>query len=505
MMGHRSGPARRRLVPGLLALWTVLLPGPAHAASAGLARALEDALAATRAPGALWGVAVANLADGSTVFATNAHRLFIPASNTKLFTAACALDRLGPDWTAPTRFLSDGLPDGDGVLRGDLIIAGGGDPGFGGRSIGEPSADFQRLVTAIRDAGVRRVDGDLVVAEGWFEAGPYGSGWGWDDIPEGYGAAVSAAVAYRNAAWVRITPGADPGTPAGMTALPWNGVFQLAGGVGTGTSGIPPRVRLARLPGSVVLHVSGQIAVDGAPYIERMAVPDPGRWFGECLADALRRSGIPVSGQVRAVPDVPAATELGRVRSAPLSEMAGWCLKPSDNLLAQLLLLQVGRDVRENPRAGDRTGGGDDESRGAQAVEAFLAGMGIGPESFVIEEGSGLSRKNLATPDATVRLLRHMDAHPAGAAWRAALPVGGVDGTLASRFSGPSTRGRVSAKTGTLRYVNALSGYVTTAGGERLAFAILVNGYRSADPAASGRAEIDRIVGILADWGGTPR
>ena len=83
--------------------------------------------------------------------------------------------------------------------------------------------------------------------------------------------------------------------------------------------------------------------------------------------------------------------------------------------------------------------------------------------------------------------------------------MGGVDGTLAARFSGPSTRGRVLAKTGTLRYVNALSGYVTTAGGERLAFAILVNGYRSADPSASGRAEIDRLVGILADWGGAPR
>jgi D-alanyl-D-alanine carboxypeptidase/D-alanyl-D-alanine-endopeptidase (penicillin-binding protein 4) len=185
-----------------------------------------------------------------------------------------------------------------------------------------------------------------------------------------------------------------------------------------------------------------------------------------------------------------------------MSELASLCLKPSDNLIAHQLWLHVGADVRRRPRNGEAPGRGDDSERASAALGRFLAGLGISANEVTLEEGSGLSRKNLVTPSATVRLLRSMVNHPAGAAYRAALPVGGVDGTLKGRFTQPGLRGNVVAKTGTLRHVNALGGYLTTAGGQPLAFAIYVNGFQSADPSASGRAEMDRMVELLARFAG---
>jgi D-alanyl-D-alanine carboxypeptidase/D-alanyl-D-alanine-endopeptidase (penicillin-binding protein 4) len=132
----------------------------------------------------------------------------------------------------------------------------------------------------------------------------------------------------------------------------------------------------------------------------------------------------------------------------------------------------------------------------------FAAGFGVGAESLVIEEGSGLSRKNLMTPEATVRLLRHMAGQPGGRAYLEAMPVGGVDGTLWSRFTRGPLKGVIRAKTGTLRHVNALAGQLTTSGGARLVFAIYVNGYQSAEAGASGRVELDRLVELLGRYAG---
>jgi D-alanyl-D-alanine carboxypeptidase/D-alanyl-D-alanine-endopeptidase (penicillin-binding protein 4) len=241
----------------------------------------------------------------------------------------------------------------------------------------------------------------------------------------------------------------------------------------------------------------------GGVHIERMAVPDGTEWFARALRECLIRGGIPVSGVAGvADPSEELPPMLATVPSLPLSEIAALCLKPSNNLIAHQLWLQVGADLRRHPRPGDRVHVGDDAERASGALERYAKNFGVGGNELVMEEGSGLSRKNLVTPGATVRLLRYIPSQPAGGAFRAALPIGGVDGTLRSRFSEAPLKGNVMAKTGTLRHVNALAGYLTTAGGQSLAFAIYVNGFQSADAPGGGRAEIDRLVDRLARFAG---
>jgi D-alanyl-D-alanine carboxypeptidase/D-alanyl-D-alanine-endopeptidase (penicillin-binding protein 4) len=142
------------------------------------------------------------------------------------------------------------------------------------------------------------------------------------------------------------------------------------------------------------------------------------------------------------------------------------------------------------------------EDSGLRALRTFLGTAGIGAQEVVFEEGSGLSRKNLVTPAALVQLLVHMNRHPARAAWLEALPVGGVEGTLKRRFASAEMKGRVHAKTGTLRHVSALSGYVDTKGGETVAFSVVVNGYVPAKTGATPTSETDRLVELLAGFTG---
>ena len=184
--------------------------------------------------------------------------------------------------------------------------------------------------------------------------------------------------------------------------------------------------------------------------------------------------------------------EIAFTESRPMSELVEKMMKPSQNLYAQLLLLQVGA---RTAKPGQTT-----EDAGLAEMQKFLAEAGVKRGSVLLEEGSGLSRGCLLMPEATVQLLRHMDKHPAAAAYRAALPIAGVDGTLKARFAGTSAARNILAKTGSLRYVSSLSGHVTTAAKERLVFSFMLNAYTGT--AVSGREVIDELAVLLANFSG---
>jgi serine-type D-Ala-D-Ala carboxypeptidase/endopeptidase (penicillin-binding protein 4) len=468
---------------------------------AGLQSVLARAVSGTRAPGASWGVQVVSLKTGAVWFETNATRLFVPASNSKLFTVALALDRFGVDHRFQTALRAVSKPGPDGVLAGDLWVEGGGDPSPGG-GVAELSA-LSAFRESLAQVGVRSIQGGLRLRGGWFDTPPYGAGWNWDDLPEGYGAPVGPFVFGDNAVRVVFRAGARPGDAVRVGTEPLGDVFNIVSRVKTGPTNRESRVVLRRLPGSRRLEASGEVRAGGT-YVERMAVPDGDLWFGRALREALMSGGIPVAGGMDVLLDgeVP-TTVLATVPSLPMSELAALCLKPSNNLLAHQLWLHVGADVRRRPRAGEKASAGDDGDRAAAAMARFAAGFGVTGDELVMEEGSGLSRKNLVTPRATTRLVRHMAANAAvGSVYRAALPVGGVDGTLRNRFKEAPLKGNVVAKTGTLRHVNALAGHLTTAGGQPVVFAIYVNGFQSADATASGRVEMDRMVEALARFAG---
>jgi len=465
-----------------------------------LQSALTAAVEGSKAPGGSWGIQVVSLKTGAVWYATNSSRLFVPASNSKLFSVALALDRFGTGHVFTTTLRAAAAPDAEGRLNGDLWIDPGGDPAPGG-GVGE-LAGLDSYVSALSKAGVRSIGGGVRIQEGLFDADAFGSGWNWDDLAEAYGAAVGPVVFGGNTARVVVRGGARAGEAPQVRIEPVDGIFDLEVSVVTVSTNRPARVQLRRMPGSRRMEVRGEIQA-GATYGERMSVPEPTEWFARVLRESLVRGKIPVKGDfVRTGSRMPATVVLARVDSRPLAELAALCLKPSDNLIAHQLWLQVGADVRLRPRNGEAPGRGDDSEAASAALGRFLAGLGISGNEATLEEGSGLSRKNLVTPSATVRLLRSMARHPAGAVYRAALPVGGVDGTLRTRFTEPGLRGNVVAKTGTLRHVHALGGYLTTAGGQPLAFALYVNGFQSADPAASGRLEMDRMVESLARFAG---
>jgi len=212
-----------------------------------------------------------------------------------------------------------------------------------------------------------------------------------------------------------------------------------------------------------------------------------------------------VDGKVRTVngfnspsnpSDLSQPVELGSVNSLPLRDLAREVQKPSQNLYTDLILAHLGAlaAMTDTP--------GSSEDAGIRELEKFLAKAGVPPGDVRFEEGSGLSRNNLATPNATIALLQFMNHHAEAEAYRNALPIAGVDGTLRNRMKKTFAAGNVRAKTGTLRWANSLSGHVTTAAGERLIFCIMLNRYVAPDAETSGRAAIDRIAVLLAEFAG---
>jgi D-alanyl-D-alanine carboxypeptidase/D-alanyl-D-alanine-endopeptidase (penicillin-binding protein 4) len=237
---------------------------------------------------------------------------------------------------------------------------------------------------------------------------------------------------------------------------------------------------------SDTIELSGTIAA-GDTYTGRIAMSRPALLMAYLLRSALAQQGVTITGKTRMVPAPtasttrvlePAATglvEVANFQSHPLSLISAHTLKPSQNLYTEMLLRALGRVA--GPMTASAATTRTSEAAGLEVVKAFLKDAGVNPSSLVLADGSGLSRGDMITADATVQLLAHMRRHRYAIAFREALPVGGIDGTLRNRFKGTPAENNLRAKTGTLSTASSLSGYVTTAVGEELIFSIIVNNY----------------------------
>ncbi len=479
----------------LLGLWTgVCLIAAAPADT--LRQTLSDALASGKGTNVSWG-ALAVTGRGTVVFATNEGRLFIPASNTKLYTGALALDRFGAGQVLRTPIHAAARPDAEGVLRSDLWVVGQGDPTFGANPTNTSYIDpLGPLADRLHGLGIRAVEGDLVLCDAALRTAPYGRGWDPEDFLEWYGAPVSAFVVNDNTFRVVATPAEAVAMPALFRVEPDLPSLHIDWRVTTSTNR-NHAVSYTRTPGSAGMRFTGRIPLGSKPWTPELAVADPARHFGEALRDALGRRGVEFTGNTRVVHvtnGLP-ALELMSWTSEPLAVRLSRCMKPSQNLHAQLLLAQVGADAAR--LSGDATN--DVAVLGLQPMRGLLAKAGIPEGAVRLEEGSGLSRSNAVTPAATVQLLRLFRNHPQREAWMASMPVGGVDGTLRNRFRKGPAAGNVRAKTGGLRGVAALAGQVTTAAGEEVLFAIYAN---EAPNDSEARARIDRWVELIAAHAG---
>ncbi len=422
-----------------------------------VARILEDP-ALTRAH---VGLVVQVAETGEILLDVQGDKLFVPASNTKIVTAAVALDVLGPGYRWNTELVADGRLE-DGVLEGDLWIVGGGDPWLSmDEVVGWPSL--------LARAGIRRITGDVIGDDRRFAGPQWGEGWYWHEIYAAWGAGISALQLHPNTVRARLIPGPEVGDPARFELRRDGPGIPLEADVRTGAPGSEVRLHYERPPEGGDIRLIGWIpAGDTVPL--HLASHHPTLYLLDHLERAMAGTGIAVDGAYRRTRgeetySTPAWSY--SVASDSLGSAIAEMLKPSDNQMAETILRTVGFEA----------GGEGSTGAGLDVSRDVLAAWGIEPGAMSLADGSGLSRYNRMAPSAMARLLRTMWRHPEHDVFLAGLPVAAVDGTLRSRLSGTPAEENVRAKTGSLAAARALSGYLTDGAGETLVFSLMLNDY----------------------------
>lgn len=427
---------------------------------------------------------VDSLRDGRTLYRRNADKLVIPASNLKLITMAVAADRLGWDYRFETTLETTGTVD-HGVLRGDLVVVGGGDPSIVATDQQE-AALFDEWADALRAAGIDTIDGRLIGDDDAFDDETLGAGWAWDYLSAGYAAPSSALSYNENVAVVRVAPAATAGAAARVDVGPIGQPFDVRASVTTTAAATPAAVVVSQSADRRRLDITGRVPLGGGAVIRTAAVVNPTRYFTEALRLTLAMRGIDVRGGAWDIDDLAQPispgprTVVARHRSQPLSALIGYAMKVSRNFYGEMILKAIGRSAAGTGSAET----GRDVARTVLDRWALQATDGL-----VMYDGSGLSRYDYATADLLTGVLTHVyEDEGLRGPFLAALPVGGRDGTLQGRMHAPALEGRVQAKTGTIANVRALSGYLDTDSGDRLAFSMVANHFTAA------AAEIDAIM-----------
>ncbi len=458
--------------------------------------AVNAQVAAARRVASALGVHVLDLSSGEQVYSFHPGVRRILASNTKLVTSAAALDRLGPGFFLETEVLVRGRVAG-GVLEGDLAVVGGGDPSLSGRDyLGDVYGPFREWAAALRQLGVRRLAGDLVLVHGLFDAEHVHPDWPRDQLTRWYEAPVAALAFNDSCVRVRVRPGPRPGAPAAVEVEPALELFELASSALTTGARRHQGLAVGReeTPAEAwTLTVGGRIHRSAEPYGQWVAVADPVAYFGAALRAALAEEGIEVAGRLVPVAALPPAAggpwrRVATHRTGLLTVLEV-VNKRSQNLYAESVLKLLGA----------RLCGEGSWAAGRRVAEEFLTEAGLAPGAYRLADGSGMSRGNRFTPEQVTRLLRHMFEHRWGEEYLRTLPYSGERFLRWSkRLAQPPYRGNVLAKTGYLAGVSTLSGYAKARSGALYAFSILMNGIRTDSEA---RAAQDRIVKAVIDHG----
>jgi serine-type D-Ala-D-Ala carboxypeptidase/endopeptidase (penicillin-binding protein 4) len=480
---------------------------------------IDDILTQPDVARGMWGIEVVSLESGKTLYTRNADKLFTPASNTKLFTTSAALALVGADYKFHTTLETGAAIDKYGRLSGDLYLVGRGDPNLSGRTLPynlrterklPPVQVLSELADQLVQKGVHYVDGDVIGDDSYYAFERYGEGWTQDDLVWEWGAPVSALTINDNVLFVSILPADRPGERAFLTMTPYADYYRIDNRVMTTPPGTAPRkIFIEREPGANQITLWGNIPVDDPGAHEALAIEDPATFAAQLFRSMLEQRGIVVYGRSK-----PKHTELAKLSTITVTAVAsagGGEERVPSSLLPQPLVLaqhdsqpllqdiKVINKVSQNLHAelmlrllGHEKGTAGTIESGLEVLHSYLAQAGIQNDEYVFYDGSGLSRQNLVTPHAVVKLLRYVHQQPWGSSFQDTLPVAGIDGSLAERFHNSPAQGRVQGKTGSLGHVNALSGFATTDTGEHVVFSILCNNHNLASKRALDT--IDQIV-----------
>ncbi len=425
------------------------------------------ALLSSRTRVGTWGAMVVSLTRGDTLFANQADRALVPASTMKLFTSAVAFDRLGPEHLFSTDVLRDGPLEAGGVVRGNLVLRGDGDPSMTPRFVrGGPDASMQLLAQLTAGAGITRVTGDLIADASAFETRRIPDGWLRRYAGAGYAAPFGALSLNENILVVGVSPNGPGGEPAvtlepamrGMTIV---NTARVVAGSGARLS--------IRLLGDDHIQVSGTVGARGGLRRYQLVVGDPALFTVGAFRAALEARGIRVDGDIKLGRAPATAVVMARLPSPPLARIISAMNRESINHFAELLW-------RDAARGADRSAVGSADNASATLRDFLVSKVGTTADAVTATDGSGLSVLDRVTPRALVQLLSHAHQAPWGSAFHASLPVAGESELLRNRMRQTPARGNLHAKTGTTNDVVGLSGYVTAENGEILAFAFLYNG-----------------------------
>ncbi|NDJ25422.1 D-alanyl-D-alanine carboxypeptidase/D-alanyl-D-alanine-endopeptidase [Nostoc sp. B(2019)] len=421
---------------------------------------------------ARWGILVQPLATAQTLYNRDAQKYFTPASNAKLLTTAAALQQLGVNF----RFRTSIYDNGNGVLR----VVGRGDPSLN-------DTQLQDLAKQLKQKGIIQIK-QLIADDSYIQGDIVNPTWQWEDLQSDYGAPVSSFILNQNLFSLKLVPQ----TVGKVSQVVWADIneakqWRTINQSITVEKNQPTNINFTRDLSGTVLRIQGQLTANSEPYLLNLPIVDPNYYFLRRFRNTLATEKITL-GQTFVLTGGANKQEIAAVESPPLSELLLETNVNSNNLYAEALLRALA--VRK-PRVQNQTSA----DVGLEVVKASLTQLGVDPANYILVDGSGLSRRDLATPEAFVQTLRGIARTPASFVYRASLPVAGKSGTLKNRFRNTSAEGIVQAKTGTMTGVVSLSGYVNALRYEPLVFSIIVN--QSEQPATVVRQAIDEIVVLL--------
>jgi D-alanyl-D-alanine carboxypeptidase/D-alanyl-D-alanine-endopeptidase (penicillin-binding protein 4) len=438
----------------------------------------------TRVRSGRFGVMIASLTRGDTLFAQNAGEMMQPASTMKLFSTAVALDRFGPEYRFSTDVLRDGAVGADGTVQGNIYLRADGDPSMSARFWKDANLPMATLARSIADAGVKHVKGDLVYDATAFDDQRIPDGWKSTYLGAAYAARVSALSLNENIVWVVVQPQGKTAAvslePASST-VPLRSKVRLVGGRG---GRIP-----ARRAADGGIDVSGSIGAGSRPLRYSLVVDDPALFTAGALRAALQGVGITVDGAVRPGKTPAGADRVASLASPPLSQIISEMNRESINIVAELLFRDAAR-----ARASDSVG---TAVSGLANLREFLkTKVGADPQTVRVSDGSGLSTLDFLTPRVMIELLGYAHHGPWSSAFHGSLPVAGESELLRRRMRQTPAQGNLHAKTGTTNTVVALGGYVTAKDGEIIAFSFIYNG----NDRWNAKATMDAMGATLANF-----
>lgn len=440
-----------------------------------------------------WGMEVIDTSDNQVLVSLNPDRPFTPASVLKVLTTSAALEKLGPEFRHRTGVYTNGRLLPDGTLAGDLYLVGRGDPNL--TETPEDPAEkpaIRDLAEKLIALGIKRVEGNVIGDDSYFDPAGSGKGWTTQDLSSVYGAPICALSINNNVVWISVWP-ARAKQLVSVSMEPRNSYYRIRnlGVTGSRRARRTAAVRLIR--GTRTIVVSGVLPA-GQSFNRYVVMENPAEVAASILRDELRQNGVVVEGQVGTLHSgdmSPAAHRalvlLAERKSPPLIRELEIINKQSQNLHAEMLLRTLGVEF----------GGEGTEEAGLQVVRRFLVDAGIENQQVSLGDGCGLSRENLVTPRFQTSLLKYISTRPYFGLFLGTLAVSGMDGTLRNRMTAQPVRGVIFAKTGTLNGVSTLSGYMTTKSGKQLIFSIFANDARTSITRV--RRTIDEICSLFVN------